>query len=76
MPEVEGKVREFRAAIDEQIAAGGRSTKLMIDGGIKDHNAAQVAEWGIDVAVVGSGLINDRASIAENHSAIQAALNN
>lgn len=76
MPEVEGKVREFRAAIDEQIAAGGRATKLMIDGGIKDHNAAQVAEWGIDVAVVGSGLINDRASIAENHAAIQAALNN
>ncbi len=74
MPEVENKVREFRAAIDAQIAAGGRATKLMIDGGIKDHNSAQVAEWGIDVAVVGSGLINDRGTIAENLAAINAAL--
>jgi len=74
MPEVEAKVREFRAAIDAQIASGGRATKLMIDGGIKDHNAAQVAEWGIDIAVVGSGLINERASIASNKAAIDAAL--
>lgn len=76
MPEVEAKVREFRAAIDAQIASGGRATKLMIDGGIKDHNAAQVAEWGIDIAVVGSGLINERASIASNKAAIDAALGN
>ena len=74
IPEVEGKVRAFRAAIDSQIGAGGRPTKLMIDGGIKDHNAAMVAEWGIDIAVVGSGLINDRGSIAENLAGIDAAL--
>ena len=66
MPEVENKVRPFRAAIDEQESNGGRAVKLMIDGGIKAHNAAMVAEWGIDIAVVGSGLINDRGSIAEN----------
>jgi len=66
MPEVENKVRTFRAAIDEQESNGGRAVKLMIDGGIKAHNAAMVAEWGIDIAVVGSGLINDRGSIAEN----------
>ena len=35
MPEIEGKVRAFRAAIDSQIALGGRATKLMIDGGIQ-----------------------------------------
>ena len=74
MPEVEGKVRAFRAAIDEQKSNGGRAVKLMIDGGIKDHNAAMVAEWGIDIAVVGSGLINDRGSIAENLAAIHKAL--
>ena len=34
MPEVEGKVREFRSAIDQQIRNGGKETKLMIDGGI------------------------------------------
>ena len=74
MPEVEGKVRAFRDAIDEQESNGGRAVKLMIDGGIKDHNAAMVAEWGIDIAVVGSGLINDRGTIAENLVAINAAL--
>ena len=74
MPEVEDKVRTFRAAIDEQESKGGRPVKLMIDGGIKNHNAAMVAEWGIDIAVVGSGLINDRATIAENLAAINEAL--
>ena len=72
MPEVERKVRDFRAAIDEQISNGGRRTKLMIDGGIKAHNASMVASWGVDVAVIGSGLINDKASIAENISEIRS----
>ena len=74
MPEVEGKVREFRTAIDRQINDGGRATKLMIDGGIKHHNSAMVSDWGIDVAVVGSSLINDKASIAENLAEINAAM--
>jgi len=74
MPDVEDKVRAFRAAIDEQQSNGGRTVKLMIDGGIKNHNAAMVAEWGIDIAVVGSGLINDRGSIAENLAEIYEAL--
>ena len=72
MPEVEEKVRTFRAAIDGQISGGGRKTKLMIDGGIKAHNASMVASWGVDVAVIGSGLINDKASIAENISEIRS----
>ena len=74
MPEVEDKVREFRAVIDRQISDGGRVTKLMIDGGIKHHNSAMVSDWGIDVAVVGSGLINDKASIAENLAEINTAM--
>lgn len=74
MPEVEGKVRAFRAAIDSQEEAGGKSPILMIDGGIKDHNAATVSEWGVDIAVVGSGLINDSGTIAENLESIHLAL--
>ena len=74
IPEVEQKVRSLRAAIDSQIENGGRETKLMIDGGIKDHNAALVAEWGIDIAVVGSGLINEQASIGENLVSITNSL--
>ena len=74
MAEMEDKTRTFRSAIDLQIESGGRETKLMIDGGIKAHNVAEVAEWGIEVAVVGSGLINDRGSIAENLAEINQAL--
>ena len=74
MPEMEEKTRTFRAAIDAQIEGGGRATKLMIDGGVKAHNAAQVADWGVEVAVVGSGLINDKGSIAENLADIHEAL--
>ena len=74
IPEVEEKVRIFRAAIDSQINNGGRETKLMIDGGIKDHNAGKVAEWGVDIAVVGSGLINNQGSIKENLESITNSL--
>jgi len=74
MPEMEPKIRDFRIAIDSQILAGGRSTKLMIDGGIKYHNAALVKSWGIDVAVVGSGLINNKATIKENLEQINSML--
>ncbi len=74
MPEVEDKVRAFRIAIDSQIDGGGRETKLMIDGGVKDHNASLVAEWGVDIAVVGSGLINNRGSISENLESIIKSL--
>lgn len=74
MPEVESKVRVLRDAIDEQVANGGRATKIMIDGGIKAHNAALVRDWGVEVAVVGSGLINDKATISDNLAEIKAAL--
>ena len=74
MSEVEEKVRYFRTAIDQQISNGGRHTRLMIDGGIKAHNAALVANWGVDIAVVGSGLINDKGTISENLAEINYEL--
>jgi pentose-5-phosphate-3-epimerase len=46
----------------------------MIDGGIKAHNIAEVADWGIEAAVVGSGLINDNGTIAENLAEINSSL--
>ena len=76
MPEMQSKIREFRVAINNQIDSGGISTKLMIDGGIKHHNAALVKSWGIDVAVIGSGIINDKATIKENLKEITSALQN
>jgi ribulose-phosphate 3-epimerase len=74
IPEVEGKVKNLRSAIDLQISSGGRKTKLMIDGGIKDHNALMVSNWGIDIAVVGSGLINETGTIKENLASINKSL--
>ena len=76
MSEVEGKVRAFREAIDNQESSGGKTPILMIDGGIKHYNAAMVSEWGIDIAVVGSGLINDNGTISQNLSMINEALEN
>ena len=74
MPQVEEKVRELRLAIDIQEESGGKTPILMIDGGIKHHNAAIVRDWGIDIAVVGSGLINETGSISQNLEEIQKAL--
>ncbi len=74
IPEVEKKVRILRREIDMQIENGGRKTILMIDGGIKHHNAKLVADWGVDVAVVGSGLINKKGTIFENLESITNAM--
>jgi len=74
MPEMESKIREFRLAINNQIDSGGLPTKLMIDGGIKHYNAALVKSWGIDVAVIGSGIINDNGTVEENLKEITSAL--
>ena len=74
MAQVEDKVREIRSAIDEQEKEGGKTPILMIDGGIKHHNASLVRDWGIDIAVVGSGLINDKGSISQNLDKINNAL--
>ena len=74
MPEVEDKVRRLRSKIDHQVANGGRRTKLMIDGGVKANNAKLVSSWGVDIAVVGSGLINKAGSIKDNLDEITSSL--
>ena len=74
MPEVEDKVRHLRSKIDHQVANGGRRTKLMIDGGVKANNAKLVSSWGVDTAVVGSGLINKAGSIKDNLEEITSSL--
>ena len=74
MPEMKSKIYDFRLAINNQIESGGKSTKLMIDGGIKHHNVALVKSWGIDVAVIGSGIINDNGTVADNLKEITSAM--
>ena len=74
MSEMKSKIYDFRLAINNQIESGGKSTKLMIDGGIKHHNVALVKSWGIDVAVIGSGIINDNGTVADNLKEITSAM--
>lgn len=74
IPTVEKKIRILKQAIDEQVAAGGRPVQIQIDGGVKSHNIAMLQEWGVSNCVVGSGLFNDSASVADNLAIIHRAL--
>ena len=74
IPTVESKIRRLREAIDAQVAAGGRPVQIQVDGGVKAHNIAMLREWGVTNCVVGSGLFNDKASVADNLAVIHQAL--
>ncbi|MAJ02272.1 MAG: ribulose-phosphate 3-epimerase [Euryarchaeota archaeon] len=71
---VEHKIRALSKAIDAQVAAGGRPVQIQVDGGVKSHNIAMLREWGVSNCVVGSGLFNDKATVAENLAIIHEAL--
>ncbi|MGB1588184.1 MAG: ribulose-phosphate 3-epimerase [Poseidonia sp.] len=74
IPNVETKIRRLATAIDDQIASGGRPVQIQVDGGVKAHNIAMLRDWGVTNCVVGSGLFNDRASVADNLAEIHTAL--
>ena len=74
IPTVESKIRKLKTAIDAQVAAGGRPVQIQVDGGVKSHNIAMLRDWGVSNCVVGSGLFNDKATIAENLAVIHNAL--
>ena len=48
---------------------------VLIDGGVKAHNIAMLRDWGVTNAVVGSGLFNANASVADNLTTLHQALN-
>ena len=75
IPNVESKIRRLSEAIEKQVAEGGREVQIQVDGGVKAHNIAMLRDWGVTNCVVGSGLFNDRASVAENLAEIHQALN-
>lgn len=74
IPTVETKIRRLKEAIDAQVAAGGRPVQIQVDGGVKAHNIAMLRDWGVSNCVVGSGLFNDKASVADNLAVIHQAL--
>jgi len=75
IPNVEAKIRRLSEAIDAQVANGGRPVQIQVDGGVKAHNIAMLRDWGVTNCVVGSGLFNNRAALADNLADIHAALN-
>ena len=74
IPSVEKKISRLKQAIDQQVAKGGRPVQIQIDGGVKSHNIAMLRDWGVSNCVVGSGLFNDKATVAENLQEINTAL--
>jgi ribulose-phosphate 3-epimerase len=65
------KIASLRRSLDERGLTG---VELQVDGGIKAHNAAEVAGAGATCLVIGSGLYNDRAPVADGLAAIRRAL--
>ena len=74
IPTVQSKIERLVEAITNQVKAGGRDVQIQIDGGVKSHNIAEIASWGVTNFVVGSALFNDKASVAENLSEIMTCL--
>ena len=74
IPTVENKIRKLKQAIDEQVKNGGREVIIQIDGGVKAFNIKEIQSWGVTNAVVGSGLFNNKASVAQNYAEILKAL--
>jgi ribulose-phosphate 3-epimerase len=64
------KVQRLRKALDE----GGYRAEIEIDGGVKVENAPRCAAAGADVLVAASAIFNERASIAENISALRESV--
>ena len=62
------KISRLRDMLDSK---GLSQVELQVDGGIKLENAQEIANAGASILVVGSGVFNDKASIADNIHAFQ-----
>ncbi|NOZ51326.1 MAG: ribulose-phosphate 3-epimerase [Chloroflexi bacterium] len=70
IPQTTAKIRRLRSMLAGQ---GVEGVEIQVDGGIKAHNIAMVAQAGATVAVVGSAVFNAQASVAENIARLRAA---
>ncbi len=64
------KIRRLRQMLD----GIGSTAVLEVDGGVKTHNAAEIAAAGAGVLVAGSAIFGGKQSIAENIAAFRQAL--
>ena len=70
IPSSTAKIRHLRQMLD----AIGSKAWLEVDGGVHAANAAEVAQAGADVLVAGSAVFGGKNSVAENVSALRAAM--
>lgn len=70
IPGSTAKIRRLRQMLD----AIGSQADLEVDGGIKPHNAAEIAAAGANVLVAGSAVFGDGRAIVENIAAFRKAL--
>lgn len=70
IPASTDKIRRLRQMLDDI----GSTADLEVDGGVKAHNALDIANAGANVLVAGSAIFNDRQSISDNINAFRHAL--
>lgn len=68
IPGSTAKIARLRRMLDERSLA---DVDLAVDGGVKAHNAAEVAAAGATVLVAGSAIFSRQAGITENITAIR-----
>lgn len=72
IPTSTDKVARLRRMLDER---GLGHLHIQVDGGVKASNIAKIAAAGATCLIVGSGLYNNQASVADSYAALRAALN-
>ena len=70
IPTSTGKIARLRRMLD----GIGSTADLEVDGGVKVHNIAEVAQAGANVIVAGSAVFGGEKTIAENMSNLRSAL--
>ena len=65
------KIKALKKMLDDRGITG---VEIQVDGGIKGHNAAEVAAAGATALVAGSAVFNDKASVADNVAVLRKAL--
>lgn len=71
IPSSTARIARLRNMLNER---GLTEVELEVDGGIKPHNAAEIAAAGATVLVVGSAIFNRQASVAANIAALRDRL--
>jgi ribulose-phosphate 3-epimerase len=71
IPATLGKISRLRAILHERHLS---HIAIQVDGGVNTNTIRPIVQAGAEVLVVGSSLFNTKASIAENHAALLAAI--